>query len=193
LGEALSYREFARREGCSDTLVRRGVRDGRLPCLAGKKIDSVWVGTGWRREAVGGVRGANLIANTANPKNANIDAVRIEAEGEETLEQAALRLTPDVVTQFATKADAEKVKESYLALLRKLEYDEKSGEVVRISEVSRIVGAEYGRVRSKLMGIAASVAPAAVLLRTPEEVRALIEREVAQALEELAYDGRSGP
>jgi hypothetical protein len=163
-------------------LVRRGVKDGRLPSLSGKKVDSDYLGTAWRTEAVGAVR----TANTANTD------VRIEPQGGETLEEAAERLTPELLSQFATKADAEKVKETYLALLRKLEYDEKSREVVKVSEVARIVGAEYAKVRSKLMEIPSSVAPLAVLMKTPEEIRALIEKEVAHALEELAYDGNLG-
>ena len=61
-----------------------------------------------------------------------------------------------------------------------------------MSEVARIVGAEYAKVRSKLMEIPSSVAPMAVLMKTPEEIRALIEKEVAHALEELAYDGNLG-
>lgn len=179
MGEPLSFREFARRDGCSDTLVRRGVKEGRLPSLSGKKVDSDYLGTAWRKEVVGAVR----TANTANTD------VRIEPKPDETLEEAAERLTPELLSQFATKADAEKVKETYLALLRKLEYDEKSREVVKVAEVARIVGTEYARVRSKLMEIPSSVAPMAVLMKTPEEIRALIEKEVAHALEELAYDG----
>lgn len=64
--------------------------------------------------------------------------------------------------------------------------------MVRVSEVARIVGADYAKVRSKLMEIPSSVAPLAVLMKTPEEIRALIEKEVAHALEELAYDGNFG-
>ena len=186
LGEPLSFREFARRDGCSDTLVRRGVKEGRLPSLSGKKVDSDYLGTSWRTETVGQVRTANPANISANPD------VRIEPEADETLEQAAERLTPELLSQFATKADAEKVKETYLALLRKLEYDEKSGEVVKVSEVAKIVGAEYAKVRSKLMEIPSAVAPLAVLMKSPEEIRALIEKEVAHALEELAYDGNLG-
>lgn len=113
MGEPLSFREFARRDGCSDTLVRRGVKEGRLSSLVGKKIDADYLGTAWRTESVGAVRAANT---------ANTD-VRIEPKLDETLEQAAERLIPELLSQFATKADAEKVKETYLALLRKLEYD----------------------------------------------------------------------
>jgi hypothetical protein len=212
----LSIREFARREGCSDTLVRRALRDGKIKALQGGKLDPADVGTAWRpgnvtAEAIAntsanigantgantanmGANSANTSANPANSENpgANTAAIAVCAEDDETLEQAAERLTPSLMTQFRTKADAEVVKETYLALLRKLEFDEKSGEVVRVAEVSNIVGGEYARVRSKLMEIPSAVAPLAVLMKTPEEVRALIEEKIAHALEELAYDAHLG-
>ena len=170
----VSIREFARQDGCSDTLVRRAIQEGKLPVLSGKKLDPALVGTAWRP------------SNQASANGANIE---VRAEDDETLEDAAERLTSSLLSQFATKADAEKVKETYLALLRKLEYDEKSGEVVRVSEVARIVGAEYAKVRSKLMEIPASIAPAVALMDAPEAIRDRIEREIALILEELAYDG----
>jgi hypothetical protein len=202
----LSIREFARREGCSDTLVRRAVRDGKLKALQGGKLDPADIGTAWRPGNANGEAGANTTANTsantantgANTANtaantgANPATLAVCAEDDETLEEAAERLTPSLMTQFRTKADAEVVKETYLALLRKLEFDEKSGEVVRVADVSKIVGNEYAKVRSKLMEIPSVVAPLAVLMKTPEEVRALIEEKIAHALEELAYDGQSG-
>jgi multidrug efflux pump subunit AcrB len=199
----LSIREFARREGCSDTLVRRAVRDGKLKALQGGKLDPADIGTAWRPGNAKGEPGANTSANTTantSANNANTAAntsanpadLTVCAEDDETLEQAAERLTPSLMTQFKTKADAEVVKETYLALLRKLEFDEKSGEVVRVAEVAKIVGSEYAKVRSKLMEIPSAVAPLAVLIKTPEEVRALIEEKIAHALEELAYDAPSG-
>lgn len=133
--------------------------------------------------------GAGLIDDFVTPGN---NEVTLEAQSGETLEEAADRLAPALLSQFATKADAERYKETYLALLKKLEYDEKSREVVRVAEVARIVGGEYSKVRSKLMEIPSVVAPMAVLMKTAEEIRALIEKEIARALEELAYDGNPG-
>lgn len=182
----ISNREFSRRENCSETLVRKAKIAGNLPSLPDGKLDPALVGTAWRP----GANSAHHGSQSAHPAPVANPAVR--AEPDETLEQAAERLTPQLLTQFKTKADAEVVKETYLALLRKLEYDEKSGEVVKVSDVARIVGAQLARVRSKLMAIPSSVAPMAALIKSPEEVRALIERAVAHALEELAYDDKLG-
>ena len=175
-------REFARRDDCSDALVRRAIKNGRLPVLEGGKVDAAFVGSPWRREQVGG-------ANTAN----TVRTFDVRAEPGETLEDAASRLASVVAPQFATKADAERFKETYIALLRKLEHDEKAGEVVKISDVARIVGGEYSKVRSRLMEIAVTVAPSAALLTTPEAIRDLISKEVSYALQELAFDGSFSP
>lgn len=187
--EGISIREFARRDGCSDKVVRRKIESGHLPALPDGKLDPALVGTAWRLRPVAT---ANTPPNGADSPQVSADLSAVSARDDETLDEAAERLAPTMLSQFATKADAEKAKETYLALLRKLEFDEKSGEVVKVSEVARIVGAEYAKVRSKLMEIPSSVAPLAVLMKSPEEIRALIEKEVAHALEELAYDGNPG-
>jgi len=187
----ISIREFARRDGCSDTLVRRALKSGQLAALPDGSVDPSLIGSAWRPSNSEGR------ANTRPVRSVRERGFATEApplsvvtpRDDETLEEAAERLTPSLLSQFESKADAERVKETYLALLRKLEFDEKSGEVVRVSEVSRIVGAEYAKVRSKLMEIPATIAPAVVLMDSPEAVRDRIEREIALILEELAYDG----
>ncbi|TMV49259.1 hypothetical protein FGG78_40180, partial [Thioclava sp. BHET1] len=44
----ISIREFARRDGCSDTAVRKAIKDGRLRKLDDGTLDPDLVGTGWR-------------------------------------------------------------------------------------------------------------------------------------------------
>ena len=187
--EGISIREFARRDGCSDKVVRRKIESGHLPTLTGGKLDPALVGTDWRARPA---TGADTKPKSADSPQVSAALSAVAARDDETLDEAAQRLAPSMLSQFDTKADAEKAKETYLALLRKLEFDEKSGEVVKVADVARIVGAEYAKVRSKLMEIPSAVAPMAVLMKTPEEIRALIEKEVAHALEELAYDGNLG-
>ena len=46
---SISNREFARRDGCSETLVRKALRSGHLLAGADGKLDPRLVGTGWRR------------------------------------------------------------------------------------------------------------------------------------------------
>ncbi len=88
-----------------------------------------------------------------------------------------------------SRAEAERIKENYLALLRQLEYDRESKQVVEISAVIPSVVAEYSKVRNRLLNIGSRVSPRAAVLRTPEEVKALVDEEVKLALEELTIDG----
>ena len=46
--EMISVREFARRDGCDEKLVRNAVRSGHLPKSPGKQLPAHLVGTGWR-------------------------------------------------------------------------------------------------------------------------------------------------
>jgi hypothetical protein len=88
-----------------------------------------------------------------------------------------------------SKAEAERIKENYLALLRKIEYDRESQKVAPISEVVQAVADEYAKVRGRLLNISSRVSPRAAVLRTPEQVKALIDEEVVLALDELTLDG----
>ena len=46
--EKLSIREFARRDGCDESRVRKAIRTGHLRRSAAGKLDAALVGTGWR-------------------------------------------------------------------------------------------------------------------------------------------------
>jgi hypothetical protein len=79
-------------------------------------------------------------------------------------------------------------KENYTALLKQLEYDTKSGAVVLVSEVASVVGAEYARVRTRLLAIPAEKAPDIHRLKTVAQVQEYLQRIIVEALEELTRD-----
>jgi hypothetical protein len=85
-------------------------------------------------------------------------------------------------------AEAVRIKENYLALLRQLEFDLKSGAVVPIDVVIAVLVEQLARVRNKVLAIGVRVAPRAAVLRSAEEVKALLDTEIGQALEELTLD-----
>ncbi|HTI01485.1 MAG TPA: hypothetical protein VL752_11115 [Acidisoma sp.] len=89
-------------------------------------------------------------------------------------------------------ADAQTVKASYLARLRQLEYDTKAGQVVHIREVVEAVGAEYARVRARLLAIPAEQAPRLAQLKSVPEIQDALMRTIVETLEELTRDG-DGP
>ena len=45
----ISIREFAKRDGCSHTLVRKALKNGHLSLLPDGKLDPKLVGSGWRK------------------------------------------------------------------------------------------------------------------------------------------------
>ena len=80
-------------------------------------------------------------------------------------------------------------KEDAAASLRQLDFDLKSGRVVPIDVVIAGIVEQSARIRNKLLSLPTRVAPRAAVLRSSEEVRALVEREVALILQELTLDG----
>lgn len=156
----ISVREFARRDGCSHTLVNRAIKEGHLRKFEDGSLDPSLAGTGWR--------------------SSNRRAV-----GAETIEQLAERAIAEAVV-IPSIADSEAKKEYYLAELRRLEYDVKSGYVAPVSEQIALVTAAFSRVRQRLLALAAEAAPALHRCKTPAEVEAEVRRRVVEALEELA-------
>jgi len=168
----ISIREFARREGISHTAVQKAVATGHLSRLHDGKIDDALVGTGWRA--------ANRKAGKLPDEVAGADAVAAEIAS-----RAA-------AGKLLSIADAEQLKENYLARLRQLEYDTKAGAVVPAADVADLVTREYAAVRTRLLAIPAELAPRLHRLKTLPEIQAALSAAVTEALEELTGDG-DGP
>ncbi|MBY3434833.1 hypothetical protein [Rhizobium laguerreae] len=113
----------------------------------------------------------------------------VDAEDDaSTLEDMATRMVAADGKELWSKADAEKVKENYAARLKQLEYDKESGIVVAIDDVVVAVASEYAVVRNRLLGIGSKVAPTISVLQSPEEIKAIIDAEVVEALSQLTVD-----
>jgi len=133
------------------------------------------------------------VAITVTPAEGNArgnTAVEVTKQAGESFEQAAVRVLA------ANGADmdydeARRVKENYLALLNQLEYDEKAGAVVDVTEVATAVGTEYAKVRTRLLAIPAEQAPRLHRLKTVVEVQDALQEIIIEALSELTRDGAS--
>lgn len=182
MAEGISIREFGRREGCSDTLVRKALKSGHLKAFDDGTLDPSLVGTGWRK-------GNRSAANeSANGSRGSRPANPVAAMPDETPAEAAERI---VTAGGATMdmAEAERVKENYLALLRQLEYDQKSGAVVPVADVAKAVADEYAKVRTRLLAIPAEQSPRLHRCKTVVEVQTALRSIITEALEELTSDG----
>ena len=122
------------------------------------------------------------------PGNKKKSVTQTEVQDGETAAEAAERIMTATGAPWDMD-EARRVKENYLALLNQLEYDTKSGAVVLVSEVAAIVGAEYAKVRTKLLAIPAEHAPRIRRLKTVTEVQDALQELITDALEELTNDG----
>ncbi len=84
--------------------------------------------------------------------------------------------------------EAERTKENYLALLRQLEYDVKSGAVVPVSDVAKEVGAQFAQVRTRLTAIPAECAPRLHRLKSVAEMQDALMSIIVEALEGLSRE-----
>jgi hypothetical protein len=132
MNNGISIREFARREGVSDTLVRRAVKQGRLRLSEDKSIDP---SLGAKPSAPGANTTANRREQVFAPAAAPSDSA--SRANEESLEERADRLLDSGVVDMLPYGQALERKENYLALLRKLEYEEKSGALVSLELAER--------------------------------------------------------
>lgn len=119
----VSRRRFAELDGCSETLVRRALSQGKLIAFDDGTIDPALAGTPWRK--------ANATANSANIANSADGSGRPE---------------PEALGKLLSYADAQRLKENnlakkegYQALLRKLEHEIKSGRLVDAEQVRKDV------------------------------------------------------
>lgn len=90
--------------------------------------------------------------------------------------------------------EAREMKENFLALLTRLEYEIKSGQVLPYKDMIEAVGGEYSRMRTRLIAIAPEHGPRLRVLASTtndaEFVEALQE-VVYEAMEELSLDNKN--
>lgn len=75
------------------------------------------------------------------------------------------------------------------AAMMELDLAKRRGEVIEIEQVAAIIGDDYANVRAKLLSLPTKLAPMLTGIEDPLECKALIERGVTEALEELTADG----
>jgi hypothetical protein len=80
-------------------------------------------------------------------------------------------------------ADAQRIKENYLALLRKQEYEIEQGKLVEIDAVVAEVTGQFAIVRERLLTIPGKVAP---VLAGADSERAVVRAELYEAMAELS-------
>jgi hypothetical protein len=90
--------------------------------------------------------------------------------------------------EFKSVADWKVEKEKYAAKKAKAEYEEKSGELIRINEVLKIIEDEYSKVRSALFQVPSKAAQKMALITDPAEVQEGLLNLINEVLENLTMD-----
>ncbi|MGU3286470.1 hypothetical protein [Methylobacterium mesophilicum] len=182
--ETATQAAFARLRGVSRKTVTEWKSKGLLSMTADglvKVEESEWL----LAERPANYRGG---ATKGSQAGAPATIVRPAVMPDESPAEAAERIVVREGGAPYDHAEAVRIKENYLALLRQLEFDLKSGAVVPIDVVIAVLVEQLARVRNKVLAIGVRVAPRAAVLRSAEEVKALLDTEIGQALEELTLD-----
>lgn len=170
----VSRRAFAQLDGCNEKLVRRAISEGRLSVLDDGSLDPDLAGTGWRK--------SNRQAADEGPVPR---AGPRSAQPHETPAQAAQRLTEEAAV-LRNIAQSEQMKEHYLAELRRLEFEVKSGDLLPKAEVVGMWANFCIKARQRLLGLPTKLAPVIASEKDPRKIQTLLEQDVNDALEELS-------
>jgi hypothetical protein len=142
--QGVSIREFARREGVSDMLVRRALKRTRIKALPDGTLDPALVGTQWRKRNATDEGAAGQSASKGANSGANTEANSSQ---------------PDSGAKGLTYGEALRLKENWLALLRRLEYEQKSGSLVELAVAQNVVFELCREQRDAWLAWPAKVAP----------------------------------
>ena len=138
----VSFREFARLDGCSDKLVRNAVKAGKLPVTADNRIDAALAGSGWRQQNRRAAESADSGADkppvsALSPADADVSAGSIQIDD---------FLANFIAGRMLSRADAERVKENGAAAKNLLAAMQEAGDVIDIAIAEAMGDAiMYGR------------------------------------------------
>ena len=202
----LNNSEAGRLVGVSHTAIAKAKDRHRLPTLADGTVDREallkWAGE--RRTPRGGA--PNKVAaqsETVSPSAPEVAAVPAavraalkmpasnDGRAAANAEAALALLTAEGV--FADRADAERYRDSYVARLRQIEYEEKSGKLLPADDVTRAISGACAMVKTRMLAVPAEQAPALHRLKTVVELRDALTKAITDALDQLVAQLRKRP
>ena len=191
----VSQAEFARLRKVSRKTVTAWKKAGLVVLTAEGRVD-VAQSEKLLAERPSVYRGGKTTPREDNPPVDNPeDAAEANGNGNG---DSALRLGDISVDQIAkatgwSHAEAIKVKETFLALLRVQEYQQKAGELLPRAQNRLFIVDLLLRVRSRLLALPAAQAAPVHALKTVAEVRARLDDAVNDILSELSAPELIGP
>ena len=184
MGATMSARQYAKHRGVSHSSVNAAVRTGRIPTENGK-IDARVADRAWAENT-----------DQSKPRNSVTgSAARSPTQATNVPNGKAGAFAPDKPIAQSGAAAASSystsraVRESYLARLAKLEFEEKSGRLVSADEV-RITTFNVARnARNMLLGLPDRLAPLLAAMTSAREVHALLTVELRRVCDEVSRAG----
>jgi hypothetical protein len=135
--ERINMAEFARRADCGKEIVRRALRAGRIVRDADGLFDAAQLQTEWRHTNRRTARKREAAEPSAHPMmldDSFADVADIDSPpDDETVNEAVQRIANNIAPH--TRAEAERIKENFLAELRRLEFQVKSRRLVELAAV----------------------------------------------------------
>jgi hypothetical protein len=197
MSDGLSNRAAGKLAGCSHVAIAKAIEHGHLATLPDGKIspEALDKWNAGRRSARGGnskpvttqqVTKAGKPERVAMARLAKVAAIVDDIGEGATGEEVEAALTKHGI--FLSRADAELHRDSYMARIRQLEYEQKAAKVIEVEHVAKIVGDSLARVRTRLLAIPAEQAPRLHRCKTVNELQDAILECITEALEELVTD-----
>ena len=103
----------------------------------------------------------------------------ITSRAKGTTEAAVLAI--DVEEQLSL-AEAQRVKEEFLARRAKLAYERDAGRLFEIEPAAAMIASEFANIRDACLGLGTLLAPKLILCRTAAEMKACVDDAVSQLL-----------
>lgn len=174
----LTIRAYARHRGVSHTAVRKALASGRIRPEADGSIDPSRADEQWA-----------VSTNLSKPRNSVIGEPKLRAS---TVERQPAHDNGSIVplegpTRLASSYAASRAaRESYLARLARLDFEQRSGKLVDADEVRAQLFGLGRRLRDALMGVPDRLAPLLAGESNAAEVHRILSEELLAALAEVS-------
>lgn len=172
----LSANAYARYRNVSHVAVLKAIKSGRITRDADNLIDVEKADASWPRNT-----------NPAQQRGRHAAAEQSSAP-EQTTEKSSEAALPPAQAGGPSYAQSRAVREAYNARLAKLDYEERTGALVRIDTV-KVAWFRILRVlRDRTMNLPDRLAPILASETDPKIVRSLLEEELRQILHDASED-----
>lgn len=183
-GPPLSVAEASRLSGISRPAIDKHVRAGRLQIASEGGIDRTSFDA-WLADRLGNGVVPKKGKSDAHPAPKQPATVGTDGVAAENAARALAALSK-AGGVFDSKAEAERHRDSYIAHLRRIEFERERGSLIETEKVAAAMEADYSRVRTRLLAIPAEQSPRLHRLKTVAEVQDALQEIITEALEELS-------